>query len=137
MVSIDDVRRIALDFPEVFEKVSGYDGSPTWRTKRGLIIWERLPSKTDLRELEERGTPWPDEPVGSIHVNDLENKDSLLQSYPELLFDIPHMEGYPAVLFTLADMDEEFLRELIAEAWLTRVSKRTAKSWLEEQGLEE
>lgn len=135
MLTIDDVRRIALSFPEVFEKTSGYNGAPTWRTKRGLIIWERLPSKKDLAQMEELGTPWPDEPVGSLHVTDLETKESLLADSPEVFFTIPHLDGYPAVLFTLRAMDEEHLRELIAEAWLTRVAKRTAKAWLEEQGL--
>ena len=36
----------------------------------------------------------------------------------------------------LARIDRDELRDLVAEAWLTRAQKRVAKAWLAEQGLE-
>jgi len=37
----------------------------------------------------------------------------------------------------LARIDRDELRDLIAEAWLTRAQKRVAKAWLAEQGIDE
>jgi hypothetical protein len=45
--------------------------------------------------------------------------------------------GYPAVMVRipeLARLDREELREMVAEAWLTRAQKRVAKAWLAEHG---
>jgi hypothetical protein len=50
-------------------------------------------------------------------------------------FTTPHFNGYPAVLMRIPDMgrlDREELRDMVAEAWLTRAQKRVAKAWLEE-----
>ncbi len=134
MSSLDDVHRIAQQLPEVFEQPDGHRGGRTWRTKRGLIAWEREPSKTDLAQLEALGRAWPDGPVLGVHVAN-EAKEALLGSFPEVFFTIPHFDGYPAVLLRLDVVDPELLRELVTEAWLSRVPKRLAHSWLEEHGL--
>jgi hypothetical protein len=38
---------------------------------------------------------------------------------------------------SLGRIDREELRDLVAEAWLTRAQKRVAKAWLAEEGIEE
>jgi hypothetical protein len=38
---------------------------------------------------------------------------------------------------SLARIDRDELRDLVAEAWLTRAQKRVAKAWLAEQGIED
>ncbi len=57
-----------------------------------------------------------------------------------VFFTTPHWNGYSAVLMripSLARIDRDELRDLIAEAWLTRAQKRVAKAWLAEQGIED
>ena len=52
-----------------------------------------------------------------------------------MYFTTPHFNGYPAVLMRIPDLgrlDREELRDMVAEAWLTRAQKRVAKAWLEE-----
>jgi hypothetical protein len=38
---------------------------------------------------------------------------------------------------SLARIDRDELRDLVAEAWLTRAQKRVAKAWLAEQEIED
>ena len=55
-----------------------------------------------------------------------------------MFFTTPHFDGYPAVLLRipdLAQLDRDELRDMVAEAWLTRAQKRVAKTWLEENAL--
>ena len=57
-----------------------------------------------------------------------------------VFFTTPHWNDYSAVLMripSLGRIDREELRDLVAEAWLTRAQKRVAKAWLAEEGIEE
>lgn len=135
MATIEDLRRIASGFPGVYEQPDGHRGGTTWRTKRGLIVWERGPSKTDTAQLAELGRSYPEGLVVGIHV-EADAKEALLSAYPSVFFTIPHFDGYPAVLARLEALDDDMLAELVAEAWLLRVSKRVAAQWLEEHAPE-
>ncbi len=131
MATLGDLRRIASGFPEVYEQLDGHRGGTTWRTKRGVIVWERSPSKTDIAQLAELGRTYPDEAVIGIRVDE-DTKEALLSAHSEVFFTIPHFDGYPAVLARLELLESGMLYELVAEAWLARVSKRVAQLWLEE-----
>lgn len=135
--TLDDVREIAMALPGVTEAVSGYRTGMTWRTRTGVFVWERGPSKTDLAQLEEAGRSWPDGIVVGIRTDGLEDKEALLAALPRALFTIPHFDGYPAVLCRLDRIDRAQLTELVTDAWLTRAPKRIAAQWLAEHGLEE
>lgn len=132
MMTLDDVRRIALALPEMFERPDGHRGGATWRTKRGLVVWERGPSKTDLAQLEELGREWPAGTVVALHLDGTGTAEALLNGFPETFFTIPHLDGYPAVLARLDTADPGLLEELIADAWLARVPQRIARDWLGE-----
>jgi hypothetical protein len=70
-----------------------------------------------------------------FRVADLGEKELLLADARGLFFTTPHFDGYPAVLLRIPDLerlDREELRDLVAEAWLTRAQKRVAKAWLAE-----
>jgi hypothetical protein len=70
-----------------------------------------------------------------FRVGDLAEKELLLADARGLFFTTPHFDGYPAVLLRMPDLerlDREELRDLVAEAWLTRAQKRVAKAWLAE-----
>lgn len=136
MVTVDEVRRIALALPGVEERAGGHTGEPAWRLKSGQIAWIRGPRGTDLRQLDELGRSWPDGPVLGVRVGSLEEKEALLAAQPDCLFTIPHFDGYPAVLVRLDVVDRELLAEIVADAWLLRAPVRVAKQWLAERGLE-
>ncbi len=137
MTTLDEVRRIALALPEVFEQIDGHRGGAVWRTKRGTVVWERPPGKTDLAQLAALGREWPPGVVLGIRVDGADAKAALLAGFPESLFTIPHFDGYPAVLARLDVIDPELLRELVVDAWLGRIPKRLAQQWLAEHGLAE
>jgi hypothetical protein len=130
MPTLDDVRAIALSLPETHEAVDGHRGGVSWRTKDGLFVWERGPSKADLARLEVLGLEWPAGHVVGVRTDGLEGKAALLGSFPEQFFTIPHFDGYPAVLVRLEAIDAELLREVVTDAWLLRAPKRLAKEWL-------
>ncbi|PRB11570.1 hypothetical protein CQ042_16630 [Microbacterium sp. MYb62] len=134
MVSIEDVRTIALAFPGAEEAVSGHTGAASWRLKSGQFAWLRGPSATDLRQLAELGREWPEGDVLAVRVADLGEKEALLAAEPVALFTIPHFDGYPGLLVRLGVVDRERLAEIITDAWLVRAPARVAKEWLE-QGL--
>ena len=134
MPTLDDVRAIAMSFPETFEKVDGHRGGAGWRTSAGLFAWERGPSRADEAALAARGDSWPDGPVVGVRTDGLETKEALLGSFPDAFFTIPHFDGYPAVLVRLDAISAELLREVVTDAWLLKAPKRLAKAWLDEQG---
>jgi len=136
MVSIEDVRTIALALPGAEESVSGHTGEAAWRLKSGQFAWLRGPSATDLRQLSELGREWPSGEVLAVRVADLEEKEALLAAEPDALFTIPHFDGYPGLLVRLDAVDRDRLAEIIADAWLVRAPARVAKEWLGERGLE-
>lgn len=136
MVTIDDVRGIALALPGVEESVSGHTGAAAWRLKSGQFAWLRGPSATDLRQLAELGRERPAGVVLAVRVADLEEKEALLAAEPEALFTIPHFHGYPGLLVRLDTVDRDRLAEIITDAWLVRAPAKVAKEWLEARGWE-
>ena len=76
------------------------------------------------------------EDVLVFRTDGLDVKDMLLADDRGIFFTTPHWKGYPAVLMRIPDLrrvDHDELRDLIVDAWLTRVQKRVAKAWLAEQ----
>jgi hypothetical protein len=72
-----------------------------------------------------------------FRVADLLEKEVILADERGIFFTTPHFRGYPAVLVRIPDLvhiDRDELRDLVAEAWLTRAQKRVAKAWLAEHG---
>ncbi|GAA3929047.1 hypothetical protein [Microbacterium soli] len=137
MATIEDVRRIALEFPRVIERVDGHNRGPCWRTNAGMLAWERPPRRHDLEQLAALGREWPEGVVIGIHVEGEQAKAAAIETRPDVFFTIPHFDGYPAVLTRLDTIDEQLLREMITDAWLLRVPRTVAKAWLDEHGLTE
>jgi hypothetical protein len=71
-----------------------------------------------------------------FRVADLDVKELLLSDSRGIYFTTPHFKGYAAVLVRIPDLARlvpDELRDLVAEAWLTRAQKRVAKAWLAAQ----
>jgi hypothetical protein len=134
MATMADLDELALAMPQTTKEVSE-DGRPSYHVHGKLFCFHRSrrPDAVDL----ETGERLHD--VLMFRVADEGVKELLLADERGLFFTTPHFAGYPAVLMripNLARIDREELRELVAEAWLTRAQKRLAKAWLQEHAAE-
>jgi hypothetical protein len=129
-----DLDQLALAMPQATKEVSE-DGRPTYSVHGKMFCFHRgrRPDAVDA----ETGERLAD--VLMFRVADLGEKEVMLADDRGVFFTTPHFNGYPAVLMRIPDLariDRDELRDLVAEAWLTRAQKRVARAWLAEQGLE-
>ena len=136
VATLADVTRLAGGLPEVVE--GERRGTLIWDVAGKTFAWERPFSKADVKRYGD--APPPDGPILAVRVADLGEKEILLRDDRGVFFTTPHWNGYSAVLMRIPDLariDRDELRDLIAEAWLTRAQKRVTKAWLDEQGIDE
>jgi hypothetical protein len=129
-----DLDQLALAMPQATKEVSE-DGRPAYSVHGKMFCFHRgrRPDAVDA----ETGERLAD--VLMFRVADLGEKEVMLADDRGVFFTTPHFNGYPAVLMRIPDLvriDRDELRDLVAEAWLTRAQKRVAEAWLAEQGLE-
>jgi hypothetical protein len=127
-----DLDELAMAMPQATKELSG-DGRPAYKVHDKLFLLHRS-RRADAVD-PETGERLDD--VLMFRVDGLEVKEVLLADDRGVFFTTPHFRGYPAVLVRIPDLarlDREELRDLVAEAWLTRAQKRVAKAWLAEQG---
>ncbi len=127
MATWRDVRRIALTLPGAAEESSS-TGRSHWTVNGKLFTWERPLRRSDLAAL---GDSAPEGPILGVYTADLELKEVLLASDPDVYFTTPHFDGYPAVLVQLEKIAASELKDIIVEAWLARAPKRVAAAYLE------
>jgi hypothetical protein len=125
-----DLDELALSLPQVTKELSD-DGRPSYSVHGKMFCFHRgrRPDAID----EATGERMDD--VLVFRVADLDVKELLLADDRGVFFTTPHWRGYAAVLMRIPDLkklDRAELRDLVAEAWLTRAQKRVAKAWLAE-----
>jgi hypothetical protein len=123
-----DVRRIALALPGTSEGTSF--GNIAWKVNGKLFTWERPLRKADLVALADAA---PKGSILGVWTADLEMKEAILGSDPDVYFTTPHFDGYPAVLVRLGEILTKELKDVIVEAWLARAPKRIAEAFLRER----
>lgn len=106
-VSYARVQVIAKEFPGVEDSTSY--GTPTLKVRGTLLA--RL--KEDGETLVLRTTDW--------------DRIMLLVAAPEIFYLTDHYQKHPWILVRLPQIDESFLRELIAEAWRLSAPARLVK----------
>jgi hypothetical protein len=127
---MDDLDELALELPQAEKELSD-DGRPIYKVHGKLFCFHRGRRPDAVDENGER--------LGDVlmfRVADLDVKELLLSDSRGIYFTTPHFKGYPAVLVRIPDLarlDRDELRDLVAEAWLTRAQKRVAKAWLAAQ----
>ena len=123
MADADDVRRVALDLPDVEEIDSdGFD----FRVGGKGFVWsypERLPGQRRVIRTD----------IAVLFVGDEAEKQALLLGEPEVFFTVPGYDGWPLVMLRLAQVDIERLTELVTDAWRMR-APRDLSSELDEPG---
>jgi hypothetical protein len=128
MATMADLDELALALPSVTKELSE-DGRPSYLVHGKMFCFHRgrRPDAVEAATGERLGD------VLMFRVADLDEKELLLETRPDVLFATPHFDGFPAVLMrisSLAELDRAELREFVVDAWLTRAPKRLAKAWL-------
>ena len=129
---MSDLDRLAMAMPQTTKDVS-QDGRPSYLVHGRMFCFHRTRRPDAVHA--ETGERLDD--VLMFRVADLDVKELILSDDRGIYFTTPHFRGYPAVLVRIPDLarlDLEELRDLVAEAWLTRAQKRIAKAWLAEFG---
>jgi hypothetical protein len=124
MATIDDVARMAMELPEVTE--GERHGNVTWFVRGKGFAWMRPFSKADIKRFGTT-TP-PDGPILAVRTADLADKEAVLSAYSKACFNIPHFDGYAAVLIRLTTVTKKALRDLLVDAWLASAPPELSSS---------
>jgi hypothetical protein len=113
----DDVRRIALELPEVHEAEDGFAFSVPNKGKDKGIAWVWMQRVTPKKPR----VPQPE--VLAVRVAGDAEKQALLAADPAKFFTEDHYNGFPAILVRLPAITPEELRELLTDAWRTQAPR--------------
>jgi len=123
MVTFDQAAALAAGLPEVTE--GERFGHRTWFVGKKAFAWERPFSKADLKRYGDEVPP--SGPIMAVSTADLAEKEAVLAEYAGPVFDIPHFNGYAAVLIQLDRVTKAVLRELLQDGWLAVAPKSLVK----------
>jgi len=124
--TIDDVALIALGFPETTEGTRYRNR--TWFVRDKAFAWERPFTKADIKRFGD-ATP-PAGEILAVRVDDLGEKEAVLQSGVAGFFTIPHFDGYAAVLVELDVISERDLLVALEDAWLASAPRALADEYM-------
>jgi hypothetical protein len=128
MVKIEDVAALVAELPEVTE--GERYGNRTWYVAGKAFAWERPFSKADIKRFGDETPPAGD--ILAVSVDDLAEKEAVLEANPDAFFTIPHFNGYAAVLVQLKKVRKKALRDALTDGWLACAPPKLAKEFLGE-----
>jgi hypothetical protein len=105
MATWEDVRRLALELPEVEESTSYRQ--PCFKVRGKTFVCMSA-----------------SQPGALVVWAELDEKPLLIESRPDLYYETPHYAGYPALLARLERIDDDELRERLIDGWLMKAPKR-------------
>lgn len=124
MISIAQAEEMITSLPDTTEGLRY--GRRTWFVGGSQFAWVRPLTKADIRRLG--NGPMPTGTIIGLAVENLAEKESVLQAGHPGIFTISHFDGYPAVLVQLDLVDEDVLRETILDAWLASAPVELAEA---------
>ena len=127
MATLEDVARIAMELPEVTEGVSW--GHRTWSVRKKSFVWERPLTKADIKRYGDE--PIPQGELIGVKVEDLHEKEAVLEAHPKAFFTIAHFDNYPAVLIQLKKVGKRELRDAIVDGWLATAPAKLAREYVD------
>jgi hypothetical protein len=128
-----DVHELAQAMPHV-TCVEGPKGNPVYQVGGKSFVFFRTPRPDAVDP--ETGERYPD--VIMFWVGSEADKLALVGDADSPYFTTPHFDGNPSVLLRARDLPKltyTELKELVADAWLSRASAARGKAWLTSQGL--
>jgi hypothetical protein len=125
-VTLEDAAAMAMELPEVTEGARW--NNRTWFVKGKGFAWERPLNKADVKRFGD--APVPDGEILAIRVEDMHEKEAVLEAHPKSFFTIAHFANYPAVLIQLKKVGKRELREAIVDAWLACAPAKLAKEYV-------
>jgi len=128
---VADVHELAASMPHV-KRIEGTKGNSIYQVGGKSFVFFRTP-QPDCAD-PHTGERYTD--VIMLWVESESDKLALVQDPASPFFSTPHFDGHPSVLVRAGRLPEigvTELRELVADAWLSRASKRRAAMWLAEQ----
>jgi hypothetical protein len=129
LLSIEDAARLATALPEVTEDER--HGDRTWNVGGKGFAWERHVQQGGHPPV--RGETPPEGPIVAVRVEDLSEKEAVLEANPDVFFTIPHFDGYAAVLIQLDVVSEAAPREAFVDGWLACAPQHLAEAFLERE----
>lgn len=114
MVTIEDIRSVALGLPGAFEQPS-YGDRPSFRSKARMFAW--------VRDDPEALVVW---------VDSEEEKLALIDGEPDTFFTTSHYDGEAIVLVRLDQVAPDEMAELVTESFRLRAPKRLVRELDEE-----
>ena len=109
-MTFDDIRRIALIWPEV-EDGTSY-GTPALKVRKKMLV--RL--KEDGDSLVMPGVPQ-------------DEREMLIESQPKIFYFTDHYRDYPMVLILLSKAKRSHVEALLRRHWRTLASKAAVKEY--------
>ena len=67
-----------------------------------------------------------------MSVEDLADKEAVLEAQPETFFTIPHFDNHPAVLIQRERVTRKVLKEALLDGWLASAPPRLTEPYLEQ-----
>ena len=126
MVTIEAVEAMVAALPDAGEGTSY--GNRCWTVATKTFAWIRPFSKADVKRFGD--APVPSGPILAVRVDDLMEKDVILDEGRPGFFTIPHFDGYAAVLIQLEVADAADVEEAIVGAWLAMAPRALADEYL-------
>lgn len=121
MADLNDLRRIALSFPETTQEEGHIAFAVLHKGKPKGFAW------VWLERVDPKKARVPNPEVIAIRVRNNLEKEMLIEAEPTKFFTEPHYNGFPAILVRLAAVDATELEALLRNAWRCQAPPALAK----------
>lgn len=126
MATLADLEAMATALPSVTEGLRW--GQRRWFVGKKAFCWEAPLGQADIKRFGDR--PVPDGEIAAARVEDLDEKEAVLEAGIKGVFTTEHFNGYPAVLIQLKVVPKKALRQLVEDGWLAAAPRRLAEEYL-------